>query len=313
MTYSDSKYIIFGAGSFGKYVYSNFINKNNIVGFVDNKITSKKINNLTVLPIDYILKANFNYIIICSEPGRIDILKQLIELKIKKNKILIAEKNHSELVISKLERVGKIFVKEQIDCREFLYNTNCYQQLLEKYNQLNNSINSNILFLRKQFSLQKIEQKLNRKEKIKVAFFVIWSSQFTFSPLFNRMLEKDSVFEPLIIVCRIPNLSMEDDKRYLGVYEKSLKDLTEKYGSKYVKPNYVNGKYTEIQENINIAFFSMIHPFAYHKSCMPETLFKRNILLYFCDYSINVAKKSEQEIKKKKKRYSQLKFLYFRS
>ncbi|WP_031491050.1 hypothetical protein [Succinivibrio dextrinosolvens] len=310
MSYSNAKYIIFGAGSFGESVYSNFINKKNVLGFVDNNKNSKKIYNLTVSTIEFLFNVKFDYIIICSEPGKFEILKQLISLNIDKTKILIAEKNNSEIIVSRLEKVDDIFVKEQIDSQSFLHNQNNYLQLLDKFNQLNNSVKSNLIFFRKEHTLRQISKKFNNKEKIKVAFFVIWSSQFTFSGLFELMRNDKSPFDPFIIVCRIPNLSVEDNSRYANVYEKSLKDLTDKYGEKYVKQNYVNGRYVYLLDNIDIAFFSMIHPYAYDKSSLPETLFKNNILLYFCEYSIDVAKKTEQEIITVQHRYSQLNFFY---
>jgi len=320
MPFSNAKFIIFGAGSFGEDIYLNFINKNNIIGIVDNNPKqSKKIGHISISEVNFIFKVDYDYILICSEPGKYEILNQLIKLNISKEKILIAEKNYFEICISQIEKFGDIYIKEKIDTQSFLNNTNNYLQLTYQFNRLTDSIKSELQYYRNEFlsfkkdySLLKVTNKLRKKGRIKAAFFVIWSSQFTFSSLFELMAQKkDSVFTPIIIVCKIPSISFEEDKRYQDVFEKSLKELTEKYGKKYVKSNYVEDSYVNIEEqNIDIAFFSTIPPYYYPQTSSPEFLFNKNVLLIFSAYGFMVSKSSESEICNIQDRYSYLKYFY---
>ena len=148
-----------------------------------------------------------------------------------------------------------------------------------KINSLFQQGYSNIIEMKK----EKIKQK-----KLKVAFIVIWHSQFTMNKLYEMMTDSE-YFEPYII-CLKANLNTE---YHNNIYEEAFEYLNTKY--KNVKKSYVNGEYIDYSDDMDIAFFPMLPDYLLDKFYSPPYLYSKNIIMYYTSYGYRVSFSSSSE------------------
>lgn len=108
-----------------------------------------------------------------------------------------------------------------------------------------------------QYRYKRIARKLRKKEKIRVAFFLIHDSVWKYDGIY-KLMEQDSRFEPIVVVCPY---TMYGEENMLKEMEKAFKTFSEK-GYKVVKTyNEVTKEWMEVRKEINpdIVFFTNPH------------------------------------------------------
>lgn len=153
-------------------------------------------------------------------------------------------------------------------------------------NLSNYKINS--LFQEGHYNIIEIKKEKVKQKKLKVAFIVIWHSQFVMNKLYEMMIDSE-YFEPYIICLRV-NLNTEYHK---ALYEESFKYLNRKY--KNVRKSYINGEYVDYSDDMDIAFFPMIHDYLFDKFYSPPYLYSKNIIMYYTFYGYNISFSSSSE------------------
>lgn len=120
-----------------------------------------------------------------------------------------------------------------------------------------------------------------QREKIPVAFIVIYSTTFPSEPVFEKMLHSER-FDPYIIVSPDMQRSLEHK---INTYRKSYADLTAMYGDRVLHGfDEEQQSYLELGENYPVVFFNnpyekMAHPYHY------ERYFRdKNVLTIYINY-----------------------------
>ncbi len=160
-------------------------------------------------------------------------------------------------------------------------------------NNINDDINTsnykiNSLFQQGYFNIIEMKKEKIKRKKLKVAFIVIWHSQFTMNKLYEMMTDSE-YFEPYII-CLKANLNTE---YYNNIYEEAFEYLNTKY--KNVRKSYINGEYIDYSDDKDIAFFPMLHDYLFYKFYSPPYLYSKNIIMYYTSYAYNISFSSSNE------------------
>ena len=125
-------------------------------------------------------------------------------------------------------------------------------------------------------------------KKLKVAFIVIWHSQFTMNKLYEMMIDSE-YFEPYIICLK----SKHNTEYHNNIYEEAFGYLNTKY--KNVRKSYINGEYIDYSDDMDIAFFPMIHDYLFDKFYSPPYLYSKNVIMYYACYGYNISFSSSSE------------------
>ena len=170
------------------------------------------------------------------------------------------------------------------------------------------SIYNDIKYIKKKLIVDQVKsnikclnKKIKNEKKIRVAFFIIWASQFASSKVYEMMLE-DPMFEPFIVVCRIPDMPDDENKeRFRTVFDENLAAIRAKYEN--VKTNWQNGEYIDLSDEYDIAVYHMMHPYLYDKFYQMPYINNKGILSIFIPYGFHIAALSESEMLAGTKRY----------
>ena len=129
--------------------------------------------------------------------------------------------------------------------------------------------------------MYKRQKERYQREKIPVAFIVIYSTTFPSEPVFEKMLHSER-FDPYIIVSPDMQRSLEHK---INTYRKSYADLTAMYGDRVLHGfDEEQQSYLELGENYPVVFFNnpyekMAHPYHY------ERYFRdKNVLTIYINY-----------------------------
>ena len=113
-----------------------------------------------------------------------------------------------------------------------LNNVNDLNNIKDDINLLNYKINS--LFQSGYSDIIEMKKKKIKYKKLKVAFIVIWHSQFTMNKLYEMMIDSE-YFEPYIICLK----SNHYTEYHNNIYEAAFQYLNSKY--KNVRKSYIDG------------------------------------------------------------------------
>lgn len=112
-----------------------------------------------------------------------------------------------------------------------------------------------LLFYLHNYRYPRLVKNTAKKEKIKVAFFILFDSVWKLDRLY-QLLDKHSRFEPIVVVCPIVNLGRDGMLQQLN----ACYDMMSKRGYNVVKAyNETNGEYLDIKQSINpdIVFYTL--------------------------------------------------------
>lgn len=126
-------------------------------------------------------------------------------------------------------------------------------------------------------SLRRLQKKIKEGKKIKVSFFVVYSSMWKFDRLY-KLLEKDYNFEPLIIVCPVMNYGK---KNMIQNMEKDYNYFSTKNYNVIKSYDYNSNKYMNIKKKIRPDIIFYTNPYKriiYKKYYI--TKFKRYLTCY---------------------------------
>lgn len=223
---------------------------------------------------------------IVTKPKRLRLLNYMEN---KLNKLVDREVYNIKKYIDREVESIKNYIEDfrnNIECKIESVNSN-FNSLNKNIDSLNYKINS---LYQKSYShiLEIKKNKLRERKKLKVAFIVIWSSQFTMNRLYEMMLESE-YFDPYIICLK----SNVNNKYYDELYKKSLEYLNIKY--KNVKNSYENGFYIDFSDDMDIIFYPMIHDYLLPKFYSPPYLYSKDVIMYYSYYGYNVSISSSNE------------------
>ena len=131
---------------------------------------------------------------------------------------------------------------------------------------------------------KKALEELRNKEKIKVAFFALYSSVWKYNGLYQLMMG-DSRFDPIIIVCPVVNYGKE---HMLIEMEKTYSFFKKKNYNVVKTYNKENDSFLDVKKEIHpdIIFFTNPHPITKEKYYIRHFL---DILTCYSPYGIMVA------------------------
>lgn len=131
-------------------------------------------------------------------------------------------------------------------------------------------------------ALTKLKSKVNCKEKVRVAFLVIYDSVFPAQPLFKKMLA-DDFFEPFILV--VPD-SSRGNENLLFQIEKTYQTLVSQYGESVVKKAYDKNQKTFIDyvDDADIACFANPYDSMVNKIHSIEYYASKKVLPIYISY-----------------------------
>ena len=126
-----------------------------------------------------------------------------------------------------------------------------------------------------------VQKRLQEEGKLKVGFVVVFSSTFTYRPIFEAM-QKSAEFDPYIIV--VPDVSRDVEFRN-AQFAQAMNELEEKYPNRVVAGyELTTEKHVDIDETYSILFFA--NP--YGKMVAPEYqirhFWKKNVLMLYAYY-----------------------------
>lgn len=133
-----------------------------------------------------------------------------------------------------------------------------------------------------------VKEKLKENKKIKVAFIVLYEATFPARPIFEQMLQENSMFEPYVIVSADVQRSME---HRIKVYHSAVEFFENKYpGNVICGYNEEWDEFLELGEEYPIVFFSnpyikMAHP--YHEV---QYFLDKNVLTLYVNYGFAAVK-----------------------
>ncbi len=129
-------------------------------------------------------------------------------------------------------------------------------------------------------ALIKISDKIKRQEKIKVAFYVPFSSTFASEPLYKLMLE-DEMFEPRIII--IPVVNRGDDYIFSNLNE-TYNDVAKKY--KKVINSYSKSQqaFVDLVSSFDLVITTNPYDALTHEYYRYATATKRGVLCVYVPY-----------------------------
>lgn len=106
-----------------------------------------------------------------------------------------------------------------------------------------------------QKTIKRLQKKIQKGEKIRVCFAVIFDSMFQTAPVFEAMLQ-DEMFDPFILV--IPNTN-RGEKNMTYQMDKTYKTLSKKYSQVYLANSNSAKKFIDWSPRIDIMFFNNIY------------------------------------------------------
>lgn len=185
------------------------------------------------------------------------------------------------------------FKKLRNQIRDLFINYSVINKLTDNLNNINADIDIlnykiNSLFQHGYSDIIEMKKKKIKYKKLKIAFIVIWHSQFTMNKLYEMMIDSE-YFEPYIICLK----SNHDTEYHNNIYEEAFYYLNTKY--KNVRKSYIDGKYIDYSNDMDIAFFPMIHDDLYYKFYSPPYLYSKNIVMYYTFYGYNISFSSSSE------------------
>jgi hypothetical protein len=130
---------------------------------------------------------------------------------------------------------------------------------------------------------RKVKEELLKKDKIRVAFYVLFDSQFSGKPLFDRML-LDEQFAPFIVI--IPH-TQRGQHNMLSQTEKSYKSLVALYPNEQILTGYDKEKkqYKDYSDYFDIFIFSNPYERATHTYHRLSNHINKNSLIYYIHYA----------------------------
>lgn len=141
--------------------------------------------------------------------------------------------------------------------------------------------------------IAQIKQKVANKQKIKVCFYVMYDSMFSFKPLFEKMLS-DPLFEPYIVI--VPDTSKGDDNMFYQV-DKGHKMLSKDYGDLVHKCYDENTReFIDFSDDMDILATSQPYEMASDKIYSIRYAVSKQILPIFAHYGMETTSWSPNEV-----------------
>ena len=130
--------------------------------------------------------------------------------------------------------------------------------------------------------LKKLHEKASKNEKIAVGFYAMYDSDFSFRPLFEKMLQ-DDFFDPFIVIA--PD-TLRGKKNEIERAKQTYESLTQKYGYERIilGYDYQNDIYSDPSDRFDIIAFANPYDNMTHKYYSMKYLCRKNILTIFTNY-----------------------------
>ncbi|MBR2941764.1 MAG: hypothetical protein IKB82_00025 [Clostridia bacterium] len=126
-----------------------------------------------------------------------------------------------------------------------------------------------------------LKKRLKEEGKIKVGFVVLFSSTFTYRPIFEEMMRSD-VFDPYIVV--VPDVSRSEAFRN-EQFARAVEELSAKYPGRVVQGyDPATGVHTDIGETYGVLFFANPYDGMVAPEYKVPRFWKSNVLLLYAYY-----------------------------
>ncbi|MDR2781952.1 MAG: hypothetical protein LBB21_05900 [Holosporaceae bacterium] len=131
-----------------------------------------------------------------------------------------------------------------------------------------------------------LRKKVERKEKVRVGFLVIFDSVFSARSLYEEMLSND-FFDPFIVV--MPDVARSE---MLQTFNDSYESLSKQYSD--VRKGYdpLTGNFTDFSDDMDMAYFDNPYDCMAHEFFSINYLRKKDILLFYINYGYMLTKYS---------------------
>lgn len=129
-------------------------------------------------------------------------------------------------------------------------------------------------------TIQKYREKINNGEKIRVAFFSMYSSDFASKSIYEKM-RKDPIFDPYFLV--IPDIIRGDENMFYQM-KKTYKILYAQYNNVYYAYDFDKKKFIDWSDKYDIVCFDSPYDHMTHKFYTVEYAAKKNILSFYVNY-----------------------------
>ena len=126
-----------------------------------------------------------------------------------------------------------------------------------------------------------LRDKLQNEGKLRAGFVVLFSSTFTYRPIFEAMLES-TAFDPYVIV--VPDVSRSEAFRN-DQFTRTVQELEEKYPGRVVKGyNPETGAHTDVGETYSVLFFANPYDHMVAPAYQIRHFWKKNVLMLYAYY-----------------------------
>lgn len=134
--------------------------------------------------------------------------------------------------------------------------------------------------------IKKIRHRVRTGKKIRVAFFIMFDSSFSYKPLYEKMLS-DNKFETKIIV--IPDISRGDEHLKFSL-ESTFKSLSKKYKNVYKGYNADKKTITDVSNKIDLVCFPTPYEGMSFKNFEMKYFLNKDVLAFYVNYAFSVLK-----------------------
>lgn len=126
-----------------------------------------------------------------------------------------------------------------------------------------------------------VEHELKKKEKLKVAFLVVFNSVFPVRPVFEKMLGLEK-YDPYLLV--IPNVSRGHEYQ-MQVYKEALDSLSKQYPGRVIGAyDETNDRYLDLGDQYQILFFCNPYPKLVNRLHSIDYFLHKKVLTVYQNY-----------------------------
>jgi hypothetical protein len=132
-----------------------------------------------------------------------------------------------------------------------------------------------------QNSVDNIRKRIQKKNKVRVAFMVVYSSVFPTASLYEKMLQ-DDIFEPFIVV--IPDIARSEENMFFQM-EKTYTELSKKYYNVKLSYDKSTNTFIDFSEEIDMMFTANPYDELTNELYRIEPFILKKILTFYTPYS----------------------------
>ena len=139
--------------------------------------------------------------------------------------------------------------------------------------------------------LPELKKKLAREGRLKTGFVVLFSSTFTYRPIFEAMMQSKE-FDPYVIV--VPDVSRSPEFR-AEQFTRAYEELSEKYPGRVVRGyDPETSSHTDIGETYSVLFFANPYGHMVAPEYQIRHFWKKNVLMLYAYYGFGAVNYGRQ-------------------